>query len=244
MENPYKELRLAIEIGDISKVAELLDDSTLMTVEHFVIATKIKRYDVLELFLSHGWDINTDVNDIVPSTLVYTFEDSNLLDWFLNHGADPNKRCRNRDCTPLSYAVRDAPFDVIKILFEKGGQLQHGQLLHYAAMRTRDDGREVLQFIYDKDPEFNKLRIDNLLDERSPEYLMNERNGLCTPLHYAAISGSVDMVNFLRGKGAACDILDPYRRTPLGYAVYNGHYEVERILKGRADLDRGLEQHI
>ncbi|PYH46585.1 ankyrin repeat domain-containing protein, partial [Aspergillus saccharolyticus JOP 1030-1] len=187
----------------------------------------------LQCLVSRGWDINTDVNDSVPSALVYTFEDKKLLEWFMKHGADPNKRCRIRDCTPLSYAVRDAPFEIIKLLFNKGGQIYHGQLLHYAAMRTADDNLVVLQFIYNQDPVYNKSQINKLLDAGSPNYLMNERNGLGTPLHYAASCGSVSIVTFLLDKGSVHDYLDPYHRTAMGYAVQNGHFEVQEILAGQ-----------
>ncbi|KAL6230756.1 hypothetical protein BDW75DRAFT_221839, partial [Aspergillus navahoensis] len=242
MANPYQALRVAIETGDIQTTISLLDSGLTVSDYHFRTATAKKHYGILELLLSRGYDINTDVNDTVPSTLVYTFEDVDLLSWFLRHGADPNKRCRIRDCTPLSYAVRDGSFDIIKFLFENGGEVQHGQLLHYAAMRTKDDNCEVLQFIYNKDPEFNMSCINKLLDEGTPEYFMNERTGLGTPLHYAAKSGSVEMVQFLVDKGALHDPKDPYNRTPLGYATRNGYYhKIKPILNGGADLGTGLE---
>ncbi|KAJ0413398.1 ankyrin repeat-containing domain protein [Aspergillus carlsbadensis] len=213
MANSYQELRLAIEASDRGKAARLLDDGLEISGEIFRDATIHKHYDILELLLLRGWNINTDIN-----------HNRDLTNWFLNRGADPNKRCLIRDCTPLSYAVLNGSFDVIKLLFEKGGgEIQQGQLLHYAAMRTQvDDSIQVLSFIYDQDPDFNKSRLDKLLDEGTPEYFMNERSGLCTPLHYACMSGSVDMVRFLRDKGAVSR-QDPYNRTPLGYAIRNGH---------------------
>ncbi|KAJ5496768.1 hypothetical protein N7463_008755 [Penicillium fimorum] len=91
-----------------------------------------KHIGILELFLSRGWDINTDINDMVPSALVslqyymYTFEDVGLPKWFLSHDANTNKRCLIRNCTPPSYAVGDGLFDVIKILFENGGRVNMG----------------------------------------------------------------------------------------------------------------------
>ncbi|KAB8221227.1 hypothetical protein BDV33DRAFT_190618 [Aspergillus novoparasiticus] len=151
---------------DALTVERRLDVSA--TPGHFLIATQKKDYVTLKLFLSHGWDINTDIDSLVPSALVYAFEDVELLDWFLDHGADPNKE--------------SPPFNIIKYLFENGGQLKRGQLLHYAAMRRKGDY-----------PDYNELQINKLLDEGTSHYLMNYRSGLGTPLHYAASSGSVDM---------------------------------------------------
>lgn len=160
----------------------------------------------------------------------YAMDDRDLTKWFLDHGADPNKRCRLRDCTPLSYAVHNAPFDIIMLLFEEGGEIHQGQLLHYAAMRNEGNSIQVLSFIYDQDPDFNRSRLNKLLDEDYPEYFMNERTGLCTPLHYASMSGSAEMVCFLKAKGAVSR-KDPYNRTPLGYAIRRGHRDkIEPIL--------------
>ncbi|KAL3440481.1 hypothetical protein BJX65DRAFT_282739 [Aspergillus insuetus] len=81
-------------------------------------------------------------------------------------------------------------------------------------MRTESDSdsTQVLSFIYDQDPDFNKSRLDKLLDEDTPKFFMNQRSGVCTPLHYAAMSGSVDVVCFLKDKGAVSH-KDPYNRT-------------------------------
>ncbi|KAL2846148.1 ankyrin repeat-containing domain protein [Aspergillus pseudoustus] len=226
MVEPYEDLRLAIEAGDLEATARLLNAGLEISAENFRNATIKKDYDILKLLLSKGFNINTDINDSVPSALVYAIKDRVLASWFLDHGADPNKRCRLRHCTPLSYAVREGSFDVIRLLFEGGGEIQQGQLLHYAAMRTESDSdsTQVLSFIYDQDPDFNKSRLDKLLDEDTPEFFMNQRSGVCTPLHYAAMSGSVDMVCFLKDKGAVSR-KDPYNRTPLSYAIRNGHHD-------------------
>lgn len=69
---------------------------------------------------------------------------------------------------------------------------------------------------------------------------MNERSGLGSPLHYAVRSGSAKMVTFLVEQGGAPDRQDPYRRTPISYAVRNGHHIIEQILKVRIHVDINL----
>ncbi|KAK2768255.1 hypothetical protein FQN54_000107 [Arachnomyces sp. PD_36] len=231
MNNPIKELRIAVEDGSIDRVTQLLDQGVSMIMGHFVIATRLKHYGILETFISRGWDINTDVSGSIPSVLFYAFEDMKLLKWLLDHGADPNKRCRQRDCTSLSLAVREGPLDAIRLLLQNGGSVQHGQLLHYASIRDKADNLQVLEFIYGSDPELSDSRINKLLDEDYPEFAMNERAGLGTPLHFAALSGSLGMVRFLKGKGADSSIRDPYGRTPISYAVYKGYEEVVQFLR-------------
>ncbi|CRL25843.1 Ankyrin repeat-containing domain [Penicillium camemberti] len=52
------------------------------------------------------------------------------------------------------------------------------------------------------------------------------------------------MVTFLVEQGGAPDLQDPYRRTPIGYAIRNGHYEIEQILKDRVNVGMSLAQGI
>ncbi|KAL2833567.1 ankyrin repeat-containing domain protein [Aspergillus pseudoustus] len=134
MANPsIKAFSNVMETGKSQEAADLLDDGLSPIVEHFIIAIMHKHYDILGLFLDRGWDVNNPV----PSTLVFTCEDLRLLQWFLRHGADPYKCCRIQDCTPLSYAIRDGSFDT-----------QRGQLLHYAALRNKNDGLKIDMFIF------------------------------------------------------------------------------------------------
>lgn len=93
---------------------------------------------------------------------------------FLNHGADPNKRCRMRDATVLSYAIVEASFGTLELLFTYGGSTEHGQLLHYASMRRDSNGATILQYLYSKNPRIMD-RVNHFLDEGYPEFAMNYR---------------------------------------------------------------------
>ncbi|KAE8145094.1 ankyrin repeat-containing domain protein [Aspergillus avenaceus] len=236
MRNLTKELRIAIDGDDIDSIKRLLDEGAPMITEHFALATRMRRHDVLRLFLDRGWDINADVDSLIPSAVVYTFNDTTLLEWSLKHGADSNKCSRIRDCTPLSYAVLEGPFEAIEILLRSGGSATQGQLLHYAAMRKSMDCLRVLEFIYSQIPGADASSINKLLDEDSPtDFAMNYRAGLGTPLHYAALAGSLDSVKFLVEKGGDPWLLDPYRRTALSWAVYNKQKEVVQFLESLRD---------
>lgn len=76
MRNLTKEIRIAVTDGNINEVIGLLDQGAPMIIEHFVIATRKRLYTILELYLRRGWDINTDVDTLTPSTLVYLSSDS------------------------------------------------------------------------------------------------------------------------------------------------------------------------
>ncbi|KAH8422459.1 ankyrin repeat domain-containing protein [Aspergillus melleus] len=232
MENLSVLLLTAIETGNSKDVKQLLDIGAPINFEFFAKATQKKQYDILRSFLDRGWDINAEsiIDSKTPSALGYTFDDLDLATWFLKHGADPNKRCKLRDATPLSYAIFEAPFEIIELLFQYGGSTEHGQLLHFASMRRDPNGLNILKYLYNKDPSLME-RVNCLLDEGAIEYTMNFRFGLCTPVQYAARAGSLESVRFLVERGGDPWRLDPYRRTALSYAVRYKHEPVENYLK-------------
>ncbi|GES63168.1 hypothetical protein ATEIFO6365_0014021600 [Aspergillus terreus] len=150
----------------------------------------------------------------------YALDNPEMATWFLNHGADPNKRCQMRDATVPSYAIFEASFETIELFFAYRESTEHGQLLHYASMRRDSDGATILQYLYNKNPRIME-RVNNVLDEGYPKFATNYRFRLCTPPQYAARAGSLDSVKFLVEHGGDRWRLDLYGRTALSYAVHN-----------------------
>jgi ankyrin repeat protein len=156
-----------------------------------------------------------------------SFHDENLCQWLLKHGADPNARCY-LDITPLSVALQEAPFAIVKLLFEYGGSVKYGQLLHYAVRRDAEDYLEVLNFILDKSPPINQVMFQN----DAPSYEMQKEFGIQTPLHEAVVLGKIDAVNTLLARGA-----DP------NVKAYNGQSSFETAkLYGNEDILSLLRQ--
>jgi ankyrin repeat protein len=131
------------------------------------------------------------------------------------------------DFTPLSIAVMRASFEIIKILFNRGGSIHHGQLLHYAIYRKKGDYLEVLDFLLDHGPSINDIMYQN----RVEIYLMRMAFGLGTPLHKAAELGKLDIVKHLIKKGADPLIPDARRQIALELAQSNGHHQVVDYLR-------------
>ena len=129
----------------------------------------------------------------------------------------------------MSYAVFEAPFTIIELLFQYGGSAEYGQLLHYASMRYDLDGPHILKYLYNKNPRVMD-RANDYLDEGYEEFPMNYRLGLCTPIQYAARAGSLESVRFLVMQGGDPWRLDPYRRTALSYAVLYQHEPIKHYL--------------
>ncbi len=150
-------------------------------------------------------------------------KDRELTEWFLSHGADPNARCGSGlDLTPLSIAVCEAPFAIIMLLFDHGGSIEYGQLLHYAVRRDSNDRIEVLDFILTKGASVNDLMYQN----HPGCFLHQERFGIGTPLHEAAEEGKLDVVQFLLARGASPLIRDARGKLAIERAKCHGHTAV------------------
>lgn len=139
----------------------------------------------------------------------YAVEDIDLVRWFLSHGADPNRGCHS-DMTAMSYAVELAPLNVINFLFENGGSIRHGQLLHHAVVRQAPDRLVVVDMLLHQGLAINALKYQDKISD----YNFHMAFGMGTPLHYAAEAGNLDVVELLLQRGA-----DPFIRDSRGILV-------------------------
>lgn len=63
--------------------------------------------------------------------------------------------------TPLSTAVRDAPFPVVQMLFAHSGNINQGHLLHSAVWRKLDDRKTVMEFLIRKGAPVNAVMCED-----------------------------------------------------------------------------------
>lgn len=146
--------------------------------------------------------------------------------WFVDHGADPNAEC-DFDFTPLSVAMVSASFATIKLLFDRGGSVEHGQLLHYAARRNIPDRIRTIDFLLSKGaPGMNRL----LHQHRPANYLSLESAGLSTPLGMAAREGTLDIARHLLKCGADPTIRNSLGELPIEIAEYHGNPDIVTLL--------------
>ena len=144
-------------------------------------------------------------------------EDAEMVAWFLERGASPNTRC-DLDLTPLSIAVCYSSMAIIQSLFDQGGCIKFGQLLHHAIRRDLPDQMEVFDLILSKGPPINHV----MNQEYMYGYYMQRCFGLGTPLQEAAELGKLDMVKRLIEEGAHPLIRNSRGKVPLGRARDKG----------------------
>ncbi|KAI4147096.1 MAG: hypothetical protein LQ341_001878 [Variospora aurantia] len=207
----------AIKQDDVNLVQFLPSNVVSMQSCHFRLATEYHAYSTLQLYLDRGFDINTYMSRMDPPALSLAVNDRKLTTWFLSHGADPNATC-GLDVTPLSIAFREAPLDIINLLFDHGGSIEHGQLLHFALKRRHSDRIVVMQLLLDKGAPINTVMFKN----RPESYEQERYSGLGTPLHSAAKTVSMDVVDFLLSRGADPSIKDSYGELAIVNAEYHG----------------------
>ncbi|KAL8870673.1 MAG: hypothetical protein Q9174_003337 [Haloplaca sp. 1 TL-2023] len=201
----------------------------------------------LQVLLDHGWDINTPQGYATPPLLCFALKDENLLRWFLDHGAKPNVQAEDRynvmpwkhgvkrDITPLSFAVRTASLDTIKVLFDYGGSAAYGQLLNMASHRTDPECIPIMQYIYDKGD--TRINATYLEDQQTTDKYRGFDNA--TPLHHAARLGNIDAVRWLLNHGANPTIRTKrvigYGTTALDSATTKNHTEIAALLRQSID---------
>ncbi|GAM88698.1 hypothetical protein ANO11243_067320 [Dothideomycetidae sp. 11243] len=223
-----------IDEGHPDVVGFLLSQGVEFNMRVVEAAALTENLTILTSFHRHGWDINQKIIWNVPPALGHVTENEDLVQWFLQHGADANATC-TLDLTPLSTAVRYAAFAVIKQLFDRSGSVEHGQLLHHVIRRQNDDDRfQVFSFILAMYPSVDgniPYINDRMYRNHSESYMLRSAFGLGTPLHTAADESHADIVRELLRKGAERSLLDSNGRTALQRAAYHSHKDVVEILQ-------------
>ncbi|KAL8804072.1 MAG: hypothetical protein Q9182_002785 [Xanthomendoza sp. 2 TL-2023] len=216
-------LTLAMESGHLSVAATLLEHGLKVNGYHVYGAVKRRAYPFLQLFLDHGYNINSPDYPKHPGILAEGIDDEHLTRWLLDHGADPNAEriCLGQKMgeTPCSFAMWKASWSTIQLLFERGGPetLRCGHLLWYAVHRRLPDRLEVMEYL---------LRNGAAADVRSLEYEDRPEAarqadwviGRGTPLHTAASGECLDAVKLLIAWGADPAQPDSKGRLPINEA--------------------------
>jgi ankyrin repeat protein len=151
-----------------------------------------------------------------------------MTSWFLEHGANPNTQCEV-DCTPLSYAVRNARLSVIELLLNHGGDVRKGQLLHHAVYR--DEGLEdVISLLVERGASLNATMYQD-----GPTLMRFFPMSLGTGLHVATELGKTNAIHLLIRLGVDTGIKDANGDTALEWAQKWNKTEIVRLLRDLED---------
>ncbi|KAJ5952723.1 uncharacterized protein N7479_011136 [Penicillium vulpinum] len=128
------------------------------------------------------------------------------------------------DCTPLSYAVRNARINVIEMLLNRGGDVQKGQLLQYAVCRD-EELEDVISLLIDRGAPLNATMYQD-----GPTWMRFYPMSLGTALHIATEQEDSNAIRLLIRRGADTGVKDANGDTALDCAQKWNKTEMVKLL--------------
>lgn len=147
-----------------------------------------------------------------------------MTSWFLEHGANPNTPCEV-DCTPLSYAVRNARLRVIELMLNRGGDVGKGQLLQYAVCRD-EELEGVISLLVERGAPLNATMFQD-----GPTLMRFFPMSLGTALHVATEQRKTNAIRLLIHLGVDTEVKDANGDTALEWAEKWNKAEMVRLLR-------------
>ena len=196
-------------------------DSVKMTALHAVICGEGRSMDppaesLVALLLQHQNPLEQgDVLGMTPLMHIVSYGYLTLTKMLLNHGANVHARDK-RQLTTMHHAVFGKNPDIVGLLISKGAEVNAGTLcngvetaLHSACRDSSPTSAQIVKMLLDAGAD--KDEFDDYLGEPR------------TPLHLAAMSGNVDVINVLLSFGASIEAPTRKNWRAIHYAFHYGH---------------------
>ncbi|KAK8029872.1 hypothetical protein PG993_011163 [Apiospora rasikravindrae] len=149
-----------------------------------------------------------------------------LVEYLLDHGADPNRNLRGDTHSALELAaVANAQLGIFSALVDHGAVVQGRSVMLLAARAGRVD---VLKHLHEKLD--GSSLIDIVPDNDNVDENARKQTDFGTPLHGAAGNGQIETVEWLLKQGASSDIKNDSELTPKEVAIKEGHVECKKLL--------------
>lgn len=153
-------------------------------------------------------------------------EDEEIVKWFLDHGANPNKASSGWP-SPLEQAASTASLSVIRLLVQYGGRIHPSNVAPWTAKGSKSGRMEVLAYFLEQGATVNDVEYQ--FDQSI--FKQHWRRSFGTALHHASRRGNEEMVRFLLERGARLDIKNSMNKTAVELAEEGGHESIVSILK-------------
>jgi hypothetical protein len=109
------------------------------------------------------------------------------------------------------------PLDVMRMPFERGGDVKRDQLLHNAVLRDGPDALVLLGLLLDTSAAINEIQYENHPQAFVERYAF----ALGTPLHCAVREDKSELVSYFLQKGADYSLRETSDRTALQTAEFS-----------------------
>lgn len=147
--------------------------------------------------------------------------DTELVRWFVAHGANPNVAAPNWP-SPMVVAASRASQEVLEILVQYGGRVYPGNAFPAAAKTSLPDRTHILTYLLEQGAPIDMMEYE--FDMKT--FRMYSPMEFGTALHYASKRGNEQLVRFLLERGAETSIKDSVGKTALQYAQERNHSTV------------------
>lgn len=196
--------------------------------EFDILADKVieKDFDGIKELLSQGINLNVKEKSKSSTVLMLAcsyagFED--MVEFLILNGADVNAADKNGK-TPLIWAASNS-LESARLLISHGAKVNH---------RANDGMTAFIQSVFGVISGKVPIEICGLISENGGDINAtltgNSANGWSS-LHYAAMNGDVELVNYLIKHGANVNKATAEGSTPLFLARIEGYDEIVKILK-------------
>ncbi|KAI0856554.1 ankyrin [Xylaria cubensis] len=174
--------------------------------------------------LERKWDVNSNYGHIGDALcMAVGASKAPLVQFLLDHGADPNANLRGETYTPLELsAVVDADLEIMALLLKHGAVFRGRSVMLLAACAGRVDMLDMLVSA--------GASVDALPDNEDVYDNARARDDWGTPLHGAAGNNQARTVEWLLSKGASIGIKNYVGLTPKEVADKKGHSECKNLL--------------
>ncbi|KAH7178092.1 ankyrin repeat-containing domain protein [Fusarium sp. MPI-SDFR-AT-0072] len=239
----------ALGSGKVDVARYLLDSGapiTRVTPSWALAAPKGQQKPLFELFLQHGWSVNTPgfYGAVLLPPVIRAGNDA-LLDWFLENGADPNlgKQQDNRDrfgepetnsCEALETAAVMSTVETVQKLLNAGAKIDNGAPLYYAAGAC-PPGSNPHAGLVTPSKEFDESRISVIAllvknGARVNDKLISRHMTAQYPIVNAVMAGAIERVKWLLSQGADPDMKGQFG-SARDYARKFSSGEMKRVLQ-------------
>ncbi|KAF5700355.1 ankyrin repeat domain-containing protein [Fusarium mundagurra] len=225
----------AIKNGKVEVVRYLLQSGTPIsrnTPETILRAPANQQIALLQLLTEHGWTVNSPER-LLPR-LIQTNNEP-LLDWFLEHGADPNIGGPEADPDQaLRLAASQGTVRLVQKLLDGGAKMTSNGLGLFYAAGACPAGSIPQAGLVQPSAEFDKSRIPvmALLVENGAgvnDKLETQHVTAQYPIVNAVMAGAVERVKWLLSQGADPDLKGQYG-SARDYAKFRSSDEMKQVL--------------
>lgn len=245
----HNNLLNALRAGNLEIARHLLSTGAPIlrdTPTSILSAPPAQQIPLFELFTHYGWTPNTPgfYGAVLLPKVVINLP---LLQWFLEHGADPNlgKQYNHRDrmgtsdtdsCAALTTAAAAGSLEAVRLLLDAGAQVKNGAPLHAAAGACPPGTPAGAQLnagvISSKEFDTSRIPVMELLVEHGADVNQAEdwRYVLAQyPIVRAAMAGAVERVKWLLAHGADPEAVGGFG-SAIDHAKWRENTEMKRVL--------------